>query len=236
LAVLIQLFLLTTYVSGQVTVSGSTCVFPGVSYQYNITGNWDSTSTTQICITGGSIKNFDSSVHSCTLQGGAPLGSVLVSWNNILDSGTIAITSDKGNATLSISIISPLVPGRIDSSSKLQAIDYDSIPSMIICSVNSGGSCSPVYFDQWQQSFNQLSWTDIEGAINQNLVISSQLTQPTFYRRKVTEQQSGTIAYSDVALVDVRPASVGLQSNIKISNYGDYIALISKKDSNLKTF
>ena len=197
----------------QPTITGPTCAVPGVVYQYILKGSWKTSSTMQVCIIGGNFRGKDTTLKSCTPQAGAPLSSLLVVWNNS-GAGSLTLSSALGNNILKVTIASLLQGGTIDSSSKKQMIGYDSIPSTIICSADSGGSCSPVYSDQWQQSADMLSWKDILGAISLNLSVTSPLTQSTFFRRKVTEKTSGTIAYSDAAFVDVGPPPPSaLQSN-----------------------
>jgi hypothetical protein len=184
----------------QVSISGPTCVVAGTMYQYTISGSWDSLSTMQVCIGSGTIAGSSDS-GNCTTTG-APLGAVLVLWNDSAsNTGTISLTSSIGNATLSVSFAEPLIPGSIDSASQSQIVAADSIPASINCSVDTGGSCSPSYFYQWQQSPDMGSWTDMTGANARNLSFSSALAQTTFFRRKVTETVSGTIGYSNVAVV-----------------------------------
>lgn len=194
------LFVLITPAIGQVSVSGPTCVLPQVIYQYNISGNWDSTSTMQACLSGGVIADSTNS-KTCTANA-SPRTSILVIWNNP-GNASITVTSSIGNNTININVTSPLSPGSIDTVSGRQTIFYDSIPSIINCSPDTGGSCSPTFLDQWQQSTDMLGWSDISGATAQNLTFNSPLVQATFYRRKVIETSSGTIGYSNIALVDV---------------------------------
>lgn len=184
----------------QVTISGPTCVNPGTVYQYTITGNWDSTSTMSICINGGAIYD-EADTNECTPVG-PPIAKVLVDWDT---SGvwSLSLTSTSGNTTLNVSVITPLTPGSIDSASKVQMIGTDTIPATIYCSLNIGGSCTPSYRYQWQQSIDMVSWMDMQGANKQNLSIDSVLTQSWYFRRKVIEINSGSIAYSDVASVFV---------------------------------
>ncbi len=190
--------------NSQPTITGPTCVMPGAVYQYTIKGSWKAASTMQVCIAGGNFRSKDTSLKNCTPQAGAPLSSLLIVWNNP-GTGSIILSSAIGNSTLNVTIVSTLQGGTIDSSSKKQVIGYDSIPSTILCSADIGGSCSPVFMDQWQQSYDMLSWKDIQGATSLNLSITTPLKQATFYRRKVTEKTSGTIGYSDIAFVDVGP-------------------------------
>src|SRR5450755_3428426 len=93
----------------QVSISGPSCVTPGMVYQYNLTGNWDSASSLKICVTGGSILNAGS---SC--QTSAPVAFVKIIWNETAN-GTVSLSSDKGSANLSVTITDSLMPGRIDT-------------------------------------------------------------------------------------------------------------------------
>jgi hypothetical protein len=192
-----------TAVYGQVTISGPSCVVAGTVYQYTIRGQWDSTSTMQVCITGGLVQDSAGNSSTCTIQG-TPLKAILVTWNDSAsDTGSLSLTSSIGNTTLNVHFTQPLLPGSIDSASKVQMIGNDSVPMTITCSFDSGGSCSPIYVYQWQQSSDMVSWSDITGASSQNLSIDSGLTQSAYFRRKVTETVSGSVGYSDAAAVFV---------------------------------
>jgi hypothetical protein len=184
----------------QVTISGPTCVVAGTVYQYTITGKWDSLSTMQVCLSSGAIAD-SAWTSNCTVTS-APLAAVLVIWNDSAsNTGTISLTSSIGNATLTVNFAEPLIPGSIDSTSQTQLVATDSIPLQINCSLDTGGSCSPAYYYQWQQSPDMGSWTDMPGANAQNLSFGSPIAQTYFFRRKVTETVSGTIGYSNAAVV-----------------------------------
>jgi hypothetical protein len=184
----------------QVTISGPTCVVAGTVYQYTISGTWDSLSTMQVCISSGAIADSSGS-NSCTVTG-APLATVLVIWSDSAsNTGTISLTSSIGNTTLTINFAEPLITGSIDSAAQTQFVTVDSIPSSILCSLDTGGSCNPTFHYQWQQSADMGSWTDVTGANAQNLSFHSTMAQTTFFRRKVTETASGTIGYSNAAVV-----------------------------------
>ncbi|HXD78698.1 MAG TPA: hypothetical protein VN616_12860 [Puia sp.] len=187
-----------TALSAQVTVTGPTCVIPGTVYQYLIAGPWDSTSTLQVCLIGG--QTADSS-QTCT-SSGQPRASVLVTWN-APGSGVIQITSTKGNTSLTINVTDTLNPGKIDSASKSQSIVFNGVPATITGSAATGGSCSPAYRYQWQQSIDMLGWQDVDSATGQNLTLTQPLQMTIFVRRKVTETTSGTVQYSDAAVIDV---------------------------------
>lgn len=192
----------------QVTITGPTCINPRTTYQYVITGPWDSVSTMQICLTGGVVAG---SAITCT-PFAAPQASVMVSWNGGIN-GTLQVHSSKGNATIAIVLTDTLTGGTIADTTKAQRIGYLSIPSIVLCPVSTGGSCTPNYSYQWQQSLDLVEWSDIPGASLQNLVMTQKLIQTTFVRRKVTETSSNTIAYSNAALVDVgapAPSAVAL--------------------------
>lgn len=186
----------------QVTVSGPTCVISGTIYLYDISANWDSASTMQVCVNGGTLTDSTGNI-TCSING-APISSIKVNWND-LSNASITVTSSKGNTTLNINITDQLKAGAINSSDKMQTVNYDVVPSTIGCTPDTGGSCSPAYSNQWQQSLDALAWTNIPGAYSQNLGFSTPLQSSMYYRRKVTETVSGTIAYSDIATVNVYP-------------------------------
>ena len=209
-AIVIPLFLMTGcfVANGQPTLTGPTCVVPGTTYQYLINGQWDSASTMQVCATGASFVPLNA---SCT-KNGAPLASVLLVWQPGITSAKLTLTSTKGNASLAISITTPLKAGVIVTENRLQAIAFGGVPTVIQCSVDSGGSCSPVYAHQWQQSLDQTSWTNVQGATGPNLVVGPTQQRTIFFRRKTVETQSGTEAYSNVAAVQVGPPPPGTPS------------------------
>lgn len=201
--------LIVFFVSGfrgnsQVTVTGPACVIPGATYQYLISGPWDSASTMQVCLTGGLVVGSNA---ACT-GNGVPVASVLVTWT-ASGAGNVNLSSSKGNSTLAVTISSVLTGGAIPVAVKTQSIAFKGTPSVITCSASTGGSCSPVYQYQWQQSRDRLSWTDISGAQGLTLSLSQPLQEATFFRRRVTEEGSGTIAYSDIAFVGVQAPPAG---------------------------
>jgi hypothetical protein len=186
--------------AAQPAISGPVCTMTGTTCQYLISGAWTDTSTMQVCVSGGTIVNQDSTVTTCTPGGGAPLASVMISFANA-GTATISVTSSLGNSTLQVNVAIPLTPGTIDSSLLVQLIGYQAVPATITCSMDMGGSCSPAYSYQWQQSPDESSWTNMPGATGASLAIDSGLTQSVYYRRAVTETTSGTIGYSNVATV-----------------------------------
>jgi len=193
-------FTLTTVSTAftQVTVSGPTCVVPGTVYEYTISGQWDSTSTMQVCITGGV---FSGSAVSCT-ENGKPSPFVLVSWTDS-KSGSLSLTSSLGNASINIIVSSTLKGGTIITASSSQQVTFNALANTISCSPATGGSCSPGYNYQWQESLDRVNWKDINGATSQNFSSNTSRKHSTYFRRRVTELSSGTIAYSDIATVNV---------------------------------
>ncbi len=184
----------------QVSLTGSPCVIPGVVYQYNIKGNWDSVTTMQVCVTGGTIRMNGGSGQTCTTPGGVRLDAVQVAWNG---SGTLKVTSSKGTASLTVTATSALRPGSIVTATQTQTIPRNGVPLTISCNADTGGACQPHYNYQWQQSLDRVTWVDVPGATGTSLKFSAALKNSLFYRRRVTETASGTIDYSDVASVYV---------------------------------
>lgn len=187
----------------QVAVNGPRCVTAGATYQYLINGAGDSSSATQVCITGGVIEGSQS---NCK-RGGFP--SILVRWNEGTATGTIIISTAKGNATRNVSITKALNAGSVDTSNRTRRIDFNTAYNGIQCSPATGGSCSPVYVYQWQFSSDCLNWTNMQEAKEQNLGRLTSLRQTTYYRRKVLETVSHSEKYSDVAIVFVNPDMEG---------------------------
>jgi hypothetical protein len=184
----------------QVTVTGPTCVVPGTVYQYVIVGLWDSASTMQVCLTNGVMAGSGT---ACT-PNGAPLSFVLVTWNGA-GNGTLQVNSSGGSATLAVTLTDTLTGGLVQDTTKAQRIAFLSLPALVRCSASTGGACSPSYSYQWEQSPDMVEWSAIPGATGQNLLMTQQLRQTIFVRRKVTETNSNSIAYSGAALVDVGP-------------------------------
>jgi hypothetical protein len=183
----------------QPTVTGPTCVVPGTLYQYLISGPWDSASTMQVCLQGGTLVTQSG---ACTANG-APLSSLLVTWNPGVSQGSINLSSTAGNFSLALSVTTPLQAGAIITTNKAQAVGYNTAASAIRCGADIGGSCHPNYTHQWQQSLDAVNWMDITGATGQDLPAIPVLRQTRFFRRKTLETGSGSIAYSDIATVQI---------------------------------
>ena len=88
--------------------------------------------------------------------------------------------------TIEVDVVTGVNPGTV--SGPAAAICYNTIPptgltSLSAASGGSGGPGSDTY--QWQQSTDNVVWTDISGATGLNLTMSVKLTQSTSYRRRV---------------------------------------------------
>lgn len=182
----------------QVNISGPVCVVPSTEYQYNINATWKDSSDLQICVQGGVLAD------SSLCYKGKPVSFIRVLWSPADESNNITIHSSTGDASLSVSLTSLLMGGTIDSLSKMQIVDSLTTPVLITCSAPTGGACLPSYEFQWQQSPNNMSWTDVDGAINPDLQFSSPIVQTMYYRRKIAEKMSGSESYSDIAIVSVK--------------------------------
>lgn len=187
-------FFLILKTNCQISIVGATCVLTGQEYQYNIQGNLSEGA--QLCINGGKIVGSSS---TCITN--LSSGYVRVVWTG--SKGSITLTSSGANFSQQINVTTPLQGGTITSSTKKQFIGYEKSPSNISCTAPTGGACTASYVFQWQQSLDNLNWQNITGAMSQNLASISSLTQTTFFRRKTIDNNSGSIVYSDEAVVFV---------------------------------
>jgi len=197
-------FLITaalTFLDGnsQLAIIGPDCVLSGMQYQYNIAGNIPS--GTRLCISGGKLSD------SSTCDNDLSSGFVKIVWSG--KSGSVTLTSDGGNVSKAIRITLPLQPGDIEINGKKQFIKYNNSPTAISCSLPTGGGCGASYSFQWQRSLDNLDWENISGATSQNLSSVNALTETYFYRRRTIENISGSIVYSNSAVVYVAPDTHG---------------------------
>ncbi|HKO81927.1 MAG TPA: hypothetical protein VJU78_16085, partial [Chitinophagaceae bacterium] len=213
LGIILSLFLISSVAKAQISISGQTCVTPGVQYTYNISGSWSSGWTMSWCVSGGTIVGFG----SC--RSGTPLPSIQVIWNSGITTGSISLSCPGGNPGKSVTASSILSPGAITAGNG-QTIMANTIPGGINCSAASGGGCSPSHSYQWQYSTDAVNWQNLNGSdgnvTSQNLSFSGSYTinQATYYRRMVIESSSGSIDYSNYATVFVRqPVTVSGQIN-----------------------
>jgi len=204
----------------QVSIDGPTCVLAGVEYQYLISTDDTAGTGIQICLQGGTYVGTENTCLNDSL-----VSFVLVMWNAGIDSASISFNSPSGSATSTISISTPLEPGAIDTAYLYNTIGYDSTISNIHCYAATGGNCSPSYSYQWEQSSDNLNWDDIENATDQDLDVSVTLTHTSYFRRRVSETNSGTVGYSNTATVFVsRDQSMHLKKKAH-THFADTIAL-----------
>ena len=192
-------FLLLNFYSGtsQISISGPVCVIPGRTYQYIVHANWPPSSTMSTCITGGKLL----SGNECT-PGGALSNMMFVIWDSAsVNPRKVGLTSSLGNIDYAVTGTTELNGGVINDSDKVQVYDTARMNYLFRCTTASGGDCSPIYSYQWQQSINRLSWTDINGATNNDLQFSGTIQGNTFFRRVTTETNSNIVAYSEVAML-----------------------------------
>jgi hypothetical protein len=97
-----------------------------------------------------------------------------------------------------INVLSNLNGGRITPSSFI--VTSGTSPGQLTANPATGGNCSGSYTYAWQQSTDQVNWTDL-GITTQNYTPPT-LTAAAYYRRKVT---CGTtdIAYSTISIITV---------------------------------
>jgi hypothetical protein len=190
---LTALFTMTGYCGvAQPGINGASCIMPGTTYEYMITGQWDSSSNARLCINGGILNSGDSCISLRTSP-----SMVLVIWNDSVADRKIAVTSDLGNASLMVTGTTELNGGVVDDSDEVEIFDADQVSYTFHCAVAMGGSCNPNYTYQWQSSTNQLNWTNIQGATSKDLQYSGTITVSTFFRRVTIEMHSNIVAYSD---------------------------------------
>lgn len=206
---------------------------PGIQYQYRIEGQQDSSTLVRVCVAGGTILGT-----SDTCITDSSLYQVQVIWSaDSLASGTITVTIGEVVQTFSVTMSPALSGGIVDTSAKVQFIDSASVPASIGCSPAIGGTCSASYAYQWQQSADNIAWVDIDSATSQDLSFSQPVTQNTYYRRRVVENTSGTIAFADVAAVFIKPSTIAYFGNPSSTEVLRYTAFADtrKWSSFLKT-
>lgn len=186
--------------TAQIKISGPVCAVPGITYLYRIEGNKDSIKTLSLCVKGGTIPGLSSDCYT-----GKPVPFIKVQWNKEAKTGSISLASSGITSVLNVEMAGTLNPGIIDSSHSIQQIDINTVPDSIDCSEASGGNCSPEYRYQWQVSSDATHWSNIDGSAGRDVIFSTPLKSPSFYRREVTEIKSGSVSYSNIAAVYVKP-------------------------------
>jgi hypothetical protein len=182
----------------QVRISGPECITPGIEYQYDLYSLTNKVDSINLCIDGGYLTADKKSCYN-----GKTINSIRITWNENIAKGQISVSTSRGNVSFRVRQTKPLQGGKIDSLSRMQALRLSGKPGIINCTSGRGGSCSPAYEYQWEQSGDNLHWTQIKGAIAQNLSFAAALAHTVFVRRRIIERSSDTIAYSDVAVIVV---------------------------------
>ena len=88
------------------------------------------------------------------------------------------------NKNKSINTAAPLVGGCITSGN--QSVVIGNIPSTIVATAATLGSCGASYIYQWQSSTDSIYFYNVAGAASQNLSFSATLPQTTWFQRKTT--------------------------------------------------
>jgi hypothetical protein len=189
---------LTSALNAQIIVKGPDCVVAGVEYQYVVEAS-NKNEKLQVCLTNGTITGNASNCISSTSS------IVRVTWKSEVTTASISVTSPNGSVSYDVKVTAVLTAGNILPGSKRQDIQQKKIPGGINCSNASGGSCGSSYQYQWQKSNDRLKWVDLSGENNKDLRFNEPITQTSFFRRRVFDVVSKTEAYSDDAMILVKP-------------------------------
>ena len=197
LSATLALLLMAASAMAQIQITGSTCAIGSTQYQYVIAGSWNNSPPSNVTSMTWTVMGGTGSAS------GTPLPRIYVTWSS---GGYVKLVTSNPNATytLNVSYAGSLAGGSVSPAS--QTITYNTVPpSGISCTVATGGYSSPNYQYQWQSSTDDVHWSSISGATGQNLSLTGQMTQTTYYQRMVTETNTSTTAYSNSAVVTVEP-------------------------------
>lgn len=184
----------------QVTLSGPTCVTPGLTYLYYVKGDNDTAHAFKICVKGGLVDSVNT-----TCVEGKRLKFVKINWDPAASTGVIEYSSLTSPVRLAVNIVQPLAPGILSANDVVQGTDSTKLPSVIHCSAASGGSCRPEYRYQWEQSPDNISWSTVSAGIAKDLTFTIPLRHTTYYRRKVKTADSDGVVYTQSAIVFINP-------------------------------
>lgn len=196
---LITLLTLSVCSFSQTGIAGAKCVVTGLEYQYDIKGEWKENDKISICVDGGVLVENNS---KCLEK--ETISFVRIKWTEGKTTGKITVASKAGTTNLAITITSPLNPGVIETSTK-QTLNTNNVPASIRSTAATGGSCSPAFSYQWEQSVDRFKWTLVNGATGKDLSLKTPLLQSTFFRRKVVEKKSNHSGYTNIVAVFVLP-------------------------------
>jgi hypothetical protein len=176
----------------QALIEGPSCVISGKEYQYNVAGSIGDSSDLKICVTGG---RYVTGSEQCTTSRINKF--VRVIWNENT-TGKISIESQGLLSELSVKTTGVFKPGNLVITENEIWLDTVTIPPTLHCENPSGAHCTPVYRYQWQYSEDYLTWREIPGAVEPELQFNQEIKRATYIRRKVLEENSKTIGYSDI--------------------------------------
>jgi hypothetical protein len=197
LALLLIVLATGNHLTAQVSVAGSVCVVPSLTYQYIINCNQTSSPVLGVCITGGTL----SAGGRCTPSGTSP-NVVFVVWKDT-SLHKLEVTSSSGNISLIVQGTTDIRGGELQDSDKVQLYDSTIANYTFRCEAAGGGSCSPNYLYQWQKSEDGLNWINLSGATAKDLQFSGSIIVNTFFRRVTTETNSSSVAYSNRGMLVV---------------------------------
>lgn len=179
------------------TVTGPQCVRTGAEYQYII--NSDSMVRVQVCLTGGVFAHTTLDCISDTL-----LTEVRVIWTDS-SSASLVLSSGGRSIQKDITIARELQAGKMSKELLVRSFKEGAVPGDIVYTNAMGGGCNPRYVYQWQQSEDNMHWTDISETDKQKLTFLTALTRSLYFRRKVTDVNSGNFAYTEPVAVFFEP-------------------------------
>jgi hypothetical protein len=197
LTLLLILLASHNHLTAQVSVTGSVCIIPGITYQYIINCNQGSSPVLGVCTTGGTL----SAGGRCT-PSGTSLNAVFVVWKDT-SFHKLEVTSSSGNISLIVQGTTDIRGGQLQDSDKVQLYNSTVASYTFRCEAAGGGSCSPDYLYQWQKSEDGLNWINLSGATAKDLQFSGSIIVNTFFRRVTTETNSSTVGYSNRGMLVV---------------------------------
>lgn len=191
-----------TKLQAQIGISGSTTVTAGTSYSYTPTYGGSSTYSYSgpyvYYLNQGVFTSGGGTTKSGTCSNVLYSIGTAVTWTA---SGSITLNTNIGNVTVYVTVVAALSSGTISGT---QSINYNTSASTITGTAATGGAASPSYTYVWQSSPDNVTWTDISSTNNVNYSPGT-MTSTKYYRRKVTEGSSGSVAYTSSVTVTVYP-------------------------------
>lgn len=192
--------------SAQVSiVSNYSCVIPGNTYPYTISGLTWSTSD-KWCVTGGTING---SGNSCMNNQGSP--TISVTWNQGISSGSVSYYQNGSNtpiATLNVNIATNTI------SPNFSPYNYNVVPlgkEVIVGFTGSDLSSCGTAIYSWSYSTDGTNYTIIPNSNLKDLTISQAFATTVYYKRTATIP-SGTIVSPPMSIVPSNSVMAGVVS------------------------